>query len=250
MLVELWASVPTVLRRHSLRSAQKSMERCRILLVEAPVTGKNIGGILEFLEHGADTNIRLGLHTKHDQRRVSNRSRGDPMVPRKTKSKGRYYDIAVQLHVVQADGSVRRASHTRLASDSWFHERNAWNFIQTRGGEISFTEFVEFCNFDNKDALLGFLERDAARRRELTPDRSGAGEDATPQAADKNSPQERLPISVSGPATLPGSAPGGPAAGSCDTAVKNSKIEGGRVRGNALAVLTLGKFSVLRLSQF
>ena len=124
---------------------------------------ENMGDIVnEFLKYGATSNIHISLRSIPPDARV------DQEVSKK------YYEkeqavFRIEIRTIKGPKQFRtvgvglpkrwRDEHRTWMDDpdQRISRMSLYNFIDSHGGEISFVQFVEHCNFENKDEILQLL---------------------------------------------------------------------------------------------
>jgi len=150
---------------------------------------ENMGDIVnEFLKHGANSNIHISLrsippHSNADKPvKVSEKDNGEepvigediscmPLVfngephsdaqAYQEVSKKYYKEKAkfrIEIRVVMGPEQSKTVG-IGLHRSWWLYSdrMSLYDFIDSHGGEISFVQFVEYCNFENKDEILQLL---------------------------------------------------------------------------------------------
>jgi hypothetical protein len=108
---------------------------------------ENMGDIVnEFLKYGATSNIQISLRS---------------IPPDSNVDKAVFPNFRIEIRAIKGPKQFRTVGvglPKRWRDDSDQRSRmSLYNFIDSHGGEISFVQFVEHCNFENKDEILQLL---------------------------------------------------------------------------------------------
>jgi hypothetical protein len=183
-----------------------------------PWAGK---AIQEFLEHGASSDIRIALEG-WDPTQTSSGSGVANLSPERTWSVERWKRQANGPHpsFPSDKGGIARPVtrisfrkdsrapkvilHDQLAqithSDYSNREIGYYSFVANKGGEISFEDFVEFHNFENKETILELCHRHKlASATSTTSTLATDGEVNSPGASDNGKEEENRELGQAAP---------------------------------------------------
>jgi len=126
---------------------------------------ENMGDIVnEFLKYGATSNIHISLRSippdsnvdklvKDSEKDYKKENAVFRIEIRTIKGPKQFRTVGVGLPKSWTDDPKRWTDD----SDQQISRMSLYNFIDSHGGEISFVQFVEHCNFENKDEILQLL---------------------------------------------------------------------------------------------
>src|SRR3569833_537518 len=151
-----------------------------------------------------------------------------------------------EIHIGQADGNIKRVRVTKtyLAPPN----QRFLDLVDAHGGELSFAEFIDYGDFDNKQALLEILERKSCHGDSVAAmDQSEGEKSNVPRwATDHEHPQQQPGLSAQ-PVALPSVTPTETAVGVDRSYANRSRRWHEMMLGNPLIIFLTGECNKFHL---